>query len=296
MTAYGDIGQNIDTFQLVENCTIIPYWLQKEGPIRIEGHLENGEVTRIGDCRRYLLAKKDPGRIFRNAVNVYFRIYDEETGEGKEPCVKLFRNGSFQITGIRTPTQMNLTANHILKLVVDTNAYTEDLPVESNITTKICMMNSDMAFPFKIDRRKLQEIVSSTTKLQTSFESTSYQGVNIKYFYHERNNENEQGVCTCEKVCKGDGDGTEHSDCRRITIAPFQTGKIIITGARSIVHLDSAAKCISDIILNNLEDVVAGKLDEPKAPKKTRILQCHSHKVVTIPMNNIMRLVNSPSN
>ena len=41
-----------------------------EGPIRIEGHLENGEVTRIGDCRRYLLAKKDPGRIFRNAVNV----------------------------------------------------------------------------------------------------------------------------------------------------------------------------------------------------------------------------------
>ena len=110
------------------------------------------------------------------------RIIDEDTKEFKEPCVKIFRNGSFQITGIRTPEQMDIVSNMTRDFIINTESYaTDEPPDKSQMTTKVCMMNSDLSFPFRINRRKLQNIISTKTDLQTSFESTSYQGVNIKF-------------------------------------------------------------------------------------------------------------------
>lgn len=220
------------------------------------------------------------------------RIVDEETNEWKEPCVKIFRNGSFQITGIRTPLQMNSISLMTHKFIVDSKSYTTETPPPvSELTTKICMMNSDFSFPFRIKRRELQQIISSQTQLQTSFESTNYQGVNIKFFYNERNDYNSQGICSCEKACKGDGDGTAGGQCRRITIAPFQTGKIIITGARNTDQLNTAYEKISNIILKNVDEINDGNKVDKKVKTFPRIIQCHQHKMFTIEKTKVLNIV-----
>ena len=42
-----------------------------------------------------------------------------------------------------------------------------------------------------------------------------------------------EGVCRCIKSCLGNGLGYEDGDCRKVTIAIFKSGNIIITGART---------------------------------------------------------------
>ena len=64
-------------------------------------------------------------------------------------------------------------------------------------------------------------------------------GVNTKYYYNEAYTD-KAGICTCPRFCTGQGDGTAIGSCKKITIAAFQTGSIIITGARNRAQLDEA--------------------------------------------------------
>ena len=52
----------------------------------------------------------------------------------------------------------------------------------------------------------------------------------------------------CPRFCNGQGDGSEIGACKRITIAAFQTGSIIITGARTKKQLDEAYDYTNQIL------------------------------------------------
>ena len=64
------------------------------------------------------------------------------------------------------------------------------------------------------------------------------------------------GICHCPKFCSGQGDGTEISSCKRITIAVFQTGSIIITGARMKKQLDEAYDFMNNVIRMHSRDIL----------------------------------------
>ena len=40
------------------------------------------------------------------------------------------------------------------------------------------------------------------------------------------------GICKCDCNCNGKGEGLGIGDCKRVTIAVFNSGKIIITGGK----------------------------------------------------------------
>ena len=82
----------------------------------------------------------------------------------------------------------------------------------------------------------------------STFEPCVYPGVNIKYYF---NTNNDNGVCKCKNICRGKGSGDGDGNCKRVTIAVFKKGKIIITGAKYREQLYICKDFITDFINNN---------------------------------------------
>jgi TATA-box binding protein (TBP) (component of TFIID and TFIIIB) len=265
MTICGRLGGTINIQSVLENIPIIPYWRLVEGVLRIELLLietgsKTGNWNYRGICRKYI-EKPDKGAgPFKNALTIYYRIFDEETFDAKEPSIKIFRNGGFQITGIRTPYQAKYVVDSIkTTLMKIPGGFMEDIMEEP--FTSVSMMNSDITLPYSIRREALQNILKRLG-MRSSFESTTYQGVNIKYYwnYEKHLSGSEQtGRCECSVKCISNGkkrmmssdDKNKSSGCVKITIAPFQTGKIIITGAKNIEQIKDASKWILNLIKDN---------------------------------------------
>ena len=275
MTICGNLGGDINIINVLEKVDIQPYWALREGIIRIEGYSGKDILCR-GISRKYIEKKASVAKPFHNSVSLYYRLYDEDTLEAREPSVKLFDNGSFQITGIRTPLQATKIVDKIKKILLE-------IPDTFKITnlgyTDVCMMNSDLTFPYQINREKLQDILLRYGIIST-YETTNYQGVNIKFFWnHEKHKKGivQNGICECETVCNSSGKKNTMSDpskktdkgCVRITIAPFQTGKVIITGAKHEQQVKDSTNWIKELCSKHHKKIFCGKAKHKK--KSTRI-------------------------
>ena len=62
------------------------------------------------------------------------------------------------------------------------------------------------------------------------------------------NTTNFDGICDCSEMCnvkgRADGDG----DCKKVTIAVFKSGKVIITGGQHTDQLEKAYRFIKNFI------------------------------------------------
>jgi len=114
---------------------------------------------------------------------------------------------------------------------------------------RIVMMNSDFDIEKEIDRDLLQNKIMGGGYYST-FEPDWYPGVNIKYYFNT-NNDN-SGICKCNSICKGKGTSDGDGECKGVTIAAFNKGKILITGARSQNQLLICKNFIENFINKNL--------------------------------------------
>ena len=180
--------------------------------------------------------------------------------------LKLFRNGSIHITGIIDEEQgkkaVEFLGNEIRKIYdIDNAITTGNINDLGTYSWDIVLINSDFACNFKIRREKLYEIIDSKYNLVVNYESDSYPGVKTSFYWSEKDDGTKvissglydgikTGLCKCKlgSTCKGKGRGTLSDDdcCRKITISIFQSGKIIITGARAIKQVD---ECYNFIVL-----------------------------------------------
>lgn len=119
------------------------------------------------------------------------------------------------------------------------------------------LVNTDFSIGAKIRREILHKILSERYHLTVSYEPSIYQGVKTKYFYNaQRPAGCPPGLCPCEKLCKGTGDGTQLGSCKKITISPFQTGQIIITGARTMDQINEAYEFMKTLFARHAEDIL----------------------------------------
>ena len=100
--------------------------------------------------------------------------------------------------------------------------------------------------------------MSNTYNLFSSHESTIYQGVNTKYYYNKRSGLDKlrPGICQCTAPCNGQGNGNGDGECKRITISPFSSGKIIITGARDMDQINEAYIFFNKILNMHQEEIL----------------------------------------
>ena len=138
----------------------------------------------------------------------------------------------------------------------------EDLSVIKIENIDIVLINSDFNINFKIKRNNLFSILSKEYNIVTRYEPGIYPGVNSKYYWNkEYEGYQYEGKCYCTKKCIGKGKGNGNGDCKKITIAAFQSGSVIITGAREILHIEKAQTFINRVFRENYE--LIKKVDAP---------------------------------
>lgn len=163
--------------------------------------------------------------------------------------VKIFNNGKIQMTGLKTQEQgletIKILINELKNInKTDSLIYSDQLSINDY---EIVMVNTDFDIKYKINRELLHRDLLNMG-ITSSYEPIMYPGVNMKYFYNkEFKNE---GICKCSEKCKGKGKGCGNGNCKRITIAIFNSGKIIITGGRNFEQITESYNFINNILKN----------------------------------------------
>ena len=221
----------------------------------------------IGTCFRDELTKrkKSDNIFFNQSTLVVRRKFDEMNGQPifKEVNIKLFKNGGIQMTGIPSDTFGQETLAWLSKELQTFSEPVLDGPPSPH-KYSIKLINSDYKINGDIDRERLHEILVGEYNLFSSFESTIYQGCDTKYFYNEAAPEGSpEGICPCGVPCSGTGDGLSLGQCKEITISPFHTGTIIITGARRFEQIEKAYVFINKVFKAHCSEVVKPKKEKP---------------------------------
>lgn len=239
MTFISEIDSNIELKNLYEKLDIddeIKYIEYGKNP-------EKGEkITKIKKPRQ-----KKEKKYFYNQLTLH--IYCE-----KIVNTKIFNNGKIQMTGVKSKQQGKKIVEIFLEKIKNFPIEDKELILD-NLEPKVnkynvALINSDFDIGFKINREILHRLIISKN-YYSSFEPSIYPGVNIKYYYNENNKKN--GICNCKQNCNGKG---KNGCCKKITIAVFNSGNIIITGGQSFNHLDVAYNFINNLITEKKNELM----------------------------------------
>ena len=248
----GHLGTVLSLDKLFDQFYInaIPIGYPSEGFLKIE-YREKA----IGYSSRDLLSKRKVSKnSFFNQSTLVVRKLREDGLTYKEVNIKLFANGGFQMTGVTSETY----SRSVLQWVIDLFHKFDDQISEKPLTIdrfSVQLLNSDYKMNSLVRRDELHKILVNNYKLFSTLETTIYQGINTKYYYNEKSL-NKNGICWCERACSGQGDGKELGNCKRITIAIFQTGSVIITGARNHEQLNEAYEFINKILVKHCSETL----------------------------------------
>lgn len=271
MTTTCQMGSKIVLDNLFKDVKTIPYWYLGEGILKME---YKGETK--GICRNdIMLRRKRVKKTFFNQSSLVVRLL-VDVNTWKEVNIKLFSNGGVQMTGVpddRTGQKAIEWLAHEIE-----EKYPATFPTARKIHRyETQLVNSDYSIGVPIRREKLHKILVETYGLFSTFESTIYQGVNTKFYFNKARKTGPPGICLCPTPCEGTGSGEAIGDCKRITISPFQTGRIIITGARSLEQIEEAYHFMNDIFKKHASEIIRVSLVQPKqestpAPSKNKHL------------------------
>lgn len=166
-----------------------------------------------------------------------------KTNIDKEMNIKLFKNGSIQMTGCKsvdgvieglellfTQLRKQKYVYNTVKKNITFKPFINDvnmLEIKNIYDINIAMINSSFKIGFKIDRTKLYNIMSSEN-INVIYDSMRHAGVNISYKYNNK----------------------------ITSILIFESGSIVITGARDCEQIKNAYEYINKYLLTNYQDII----------------------------------------
>ena len=237
ITAVGNINTIID-LQLLFNL-----FTPKDNIVYMEYGKTKNESNFKGEHPKKKNNKVKKKR-FDNQSTVFIKFDDNSYVN-----MKIFKNGKIQMTGLKNinygKQAINILIDYIKKLYKNNNKIIEDYDKINLTNYKICLINSDFKFNTKIKRDNLFKYIINNTELVCSYEPCIYPGVKIQYFYNNINN----GICKCEEYCENKN---KNSKCTKITIAIFESGCTIITGAKNLDQINTTYEYISNLLSNNI--------------------------------------------
>ena len=183
---------------------------------------------------------------FYNQITVIVRVNHGPTknlNDVPKINMKLFKNGSVQMSGCKLIKNINFALNKLITRLQEIKAKIEDGKIiekifiedSNNITIKdfkIDMINSNYQVAMQIDRDKLFNLLLKK-KIKSSYEPCIRACVIIKFVPL-----------------------IENTEQKEVSVFIFQKGNIIITGARSKSHIDSAYNYINEILLSHKDEII----------------------------------------
>jgi TATA-box binding protein (TBP) (component of TFIID and TFIIIB) len=278
ITCNADIGQNIniDLHILFRNIEICDH---DYSFIWIQYLKENNENVRGLYPKKKRKSKIDTNKKnrFDNQMTVIYKYNQEYM-----PNIKIFKNGNIQLTGIKDFKHPEFIINKIIDNIkriyntIDKNIIITDdkdlNPLErlEYGNFKVRMINTDFKIytdidniqRFNIKRKELHNIlISDKYRNKSSFQPGVYQGVKLEYFWNIKHTE-KNGICNCSINCFGKGNGDGNGNCKKVTIAIFESGSILITGGVTFDQVDAAYKFICNIITENKDTIKKQSMEE----------------------------------
>ena len=253
ITTTAQLGTKIHLDAVFNQIVILEYWDLDDGVLKMEF---NGQVKGTSFKDIMLKPKESKTSFFNQATLVVRR--EVSPLNWKEINVKLFRNGGVQMTGVRSISMASETLHWLIPYLQSICASAPIFVSAPRIhKEQVQLVNTDFSIGTKVRRDTLHRILTDKYRLNSSYESAIYQGVKTKYFYNaERPVGAPLGICPCDKLCKGTGDGSKKGACKKITISPFQTGQVIITGARTMEQINEAYEFIKGVFRDNAEEIL----------------------------------------
>ena len=242
MVATANTSTPIDLISLFDqiHTKLIPLGYPGEGILKMEHRMK---VVGIASRDAFTNRKISNKTFFNQSTIIMRRKIPKQPNSDvvpkgfKEVNIKMFANGGVQMTGI--PSVEFATA--ALQELIDTIGSLPKNPFANPDVAAISkfnvqLVNSDYTIKYPVKRDDLHTLLTRNYGLFSTNESTIYQGVNTKYYYNKAHSHKDpKGVCHCtDTICTGQGNGDGEGQCKRVTLSVFQTGKIIITGARNM--------------------------------------------------------------
>lgn len=214
-------------------------------------YVEYGDHVSNGDDGKKPSKTNKTRKYFYNQLTIH--AYNE-TKNNHRINVKIFNNGRIQMTGIKNEFQgdecIKILCHEFNLLNEKEQCFDTEDTIQSIEELETVLINSDFDIGFPIDRESLHRSIVDSG-YYSSYEPCNYPGVNIKYYRNPlRQN---FGICDCEKPCNGKG---KNDTCKKITVAVFKSGKIIITGGRDKSDISVAHKFITEFIHENKEYII----------------------------------------
>jgi hypothetical protein len=124
------------------------------------------------------------------------------------------------------------------------------------INTDFKIYNNELCSErFSIKRKELHNIlIGQKYNNKSSFQPGIYQGVKLEYFWNTTNIE-KNGICACTNNCFGKNTGDGNGNCKKVTVAVFESGSILITGGVTFQQVDDAYNYICNVIKENLVSI-----------------------------------------
>ena len=196
-------------------------------------------------------------RTFDNQISFVYKL-----AENYYVNVKVFQNGSLHITGSRTVEDIKIPLEKLVKEIKDNNIkILENIDNLEYGNIQILMINTDFkifkdiehTLNFAIKRRTLHTILINDYNMIARFDPSTYPGVKIEYWWNNANNIRD--ASTHYDIRNVKSKSNVKNGIKKITIAVFESGSILITGAITIDQVDETYKFICDIIEKNKEKI-----------------------------------------
>jgi TATA-box binding protein (TBP) (component of TFIID and TFIIIB) len=239
---------NIERYLQLNSDDVLTVKMSKER-IRSLIVIKN-KPTRIKKNDTKINQKDTSKNHFYNQITVVMRINHgiiKDINEVPKINMKLFKNGSVQMSGCKSIKNINFALNKLIsKLkeikgkiengIISEKTFIEDSESITVKDFKIDMINSNYRVAMQIDRDKLFKLLLKK-KIKSSYEPCIRACVIIKYIPLNENIEQKE-----------------------VSVFVFQKGNIIITGARSKSHIDSTYNYINNVLLSHKDEII--KKDE----------------------------------
>jgi TATA-box binding protein (TBP) (component of TFIID and TFIIIB) len=235
---------NIDKYMTLHEDDILTIKRTKEN---IRTLIELKKPTKRSSNPKY----KEISNNFYNSITLIVRVTNGPTKNiNLEPRinVKLFKNGSLQMSGCKNVENINIVLGKILKKLTAVKGKIEDNKIKeitfidelSKIginNFKIDMIYCNYKIQFEIDREKLYDLLKKK-KVKCIYEPCIRACVTIKF------------ISTQDNI-----------DSKEVSIFIFKKGNIIITGARSKKQVLEAYNYINNIFIIHKDEIIK-KSDE----------------------------------
>ena len=211
--------------------------------------------------------------------------------ERQRVSAKLFSNGRVQLAGLRDVSHGRRVLAHLARAMLPVSADTaqdaEALVTRAEQSLLVCLESADMELGFKVRREQLFRVARDRVGCVCLYEPCRYPGVRIYYMHNEDPAPSTAGACRCSSssaaaaareedddpaaagggvlkhrreaaaatarcgTCVGKGTGRGAGQCQRLSILVYQSGHVLLTGARCREHTARAAEFVRWLACNH---------------------------------------------